>query len=111
MTRTVLAIVAATLLAGSAHAEQLPPSGVIADITIACPKDEDFRRYGILLTDDVSAAILFKNDHACVTLQPKTFVKIDRGSMAREFSLVCVRPRGLYDCLWTYAAHVTATQP
>lgn len=97
------------LLTGSAtesYAQPQSQSAHTVDITIACPKEEDFVRYATLLLDDVSAAVLFKNDHGCVTLPIGMFVKIDKGSVQRDFSHVCIRPRGAYDCLWTFAAHI-----
>ena len=98
---------AAAFLAVTSHVyAQTPQSATTIDLTIACPKDEDFSRYAVLITDEVSAAIFFKNEHGCVTLSPGTFVAMDKGSTARPFSHVCIRPRGSYDCLWTFAAHV-----
>jgi hypothetical protein len=82
------------------------PSAMTVDITIACPKEEDFSRYNTLLLDHVSAAIMFKNDHDCVTLATGTFVRVDKGSVQRNFNHVCIRPVGSYDCLWTFAAHI-----
>lgn len=76
------------------------------DVTIACPKEEDFNRYATLLLDDVSAAISFKDDHNCVTLNPGTFVRVDKGSVQRDSNHVCIRPVGSYDCLWTFAGHI-----
>jgi hypothetical protein len=97
-------VIGPSLTAG--HAQS--PSALTADITIACPKDEDFTRYATLLSDDVSAAILFEHDHGCVTLQPGAFVRVDQGSLQRETNHVCIRPTGSYDCFWTFAAHVKA---
>ena len=84
---------------------QSPPARTV-DITIACPKEEDFSRYTTLLLDDISAAIMFKNEHGCLTLAASTFVRIDKGSIQRASSHVCIRPIGSYDCLWTFAAHI-----
>ena len=105
--RLIFALVVFCLssVVGYAQAAQ---SAHTTDITIACPKDDDFNRYATLLLDDVSAAILFKNDHHCVTLAPGTFVRLDQGSLQRESNHVCVRPVGSYDCLWTFAGHIKA---
>ncbi|MDR3421504.1 MAG: hypothetical protein P4L80_09740 [Xanthobacteraceae bacterium] len=101
----VLTLLGAAIFCLSHRAARAQPAMTV-DITIACPKEDDFVQYATLLSDDVSAAIAFKNDHNCVTLAPKTFVKIDKGSVQRDYSHVCIRPRGVYDCLWTFAAHV-----
>ncbi len=82
------------------------PSARTADTTIACPKEEDFVRYATLLLDDVSAAIMFKNEHDCITLNPGAFVRVDKGSVQRDSNHVCIRPVGSYDCLWTFAGHI-----
>ncbi len=105
-TATVTLATAAILIAPTAATAQQPQSGVTVDTTIACPKDEDFQRYATLLLDDISAAILFKNDRHCVTLAAGTFVRIDHGSLQKDSNRVCIRPTGSYDCFWTFAGHV-----
>jgi hypothetical protein len=82
MRAAIKAIVAAALMIECSAIEtaaqpKQSPAARTTDTTIACPKDDDFNRYATLLLDDVSAAILFKNDHHCVTLAAGTFVKID----------------------------------
>lgn len=114
MRAALMAIIVAIITTGPAtqsFAQPQPQSAHTVDITIACPKEDDFVRYATLVGDDVSAAILFKNDHGCVTLAVGTFVKIDKGSVQRDFSHVCIRPVGSYDCLWTFAAHIKIDAP
>jgi hypothetical protein len=110
MRSAILFVIATTLVTEcqmtKIAAQPLSQPAHTIDITIACPKDDDFSRYATLLLDDISAAILFKTEHNCVTLPAGIFVKIDKGSVARDFSHVCIRPRGSYDCLWTFAAHI-----
>jgi hypothetical protein len=108
MRAAVMAISVAIITTGAATESSAQPpqsqSAHTVDITIACPKEDDFVRYATLLLDDISAAILFENDHNCVALPTGTFVRVDKGSVQRDFSHVCIRPVGAYDCLWTFAA-------
>lgn len=97
--RAEILIIATVLMiecpATEAAAQSQPARTV--DITIACPKDQDFDRYATLLLD-ISAAVLYKNDHDCVTLPKGMFVRVDQGSVERDFSHDCIRPVGSYDC-------------
>jgi len=84
------------------------PLARTVDRAVSCPKETEFERYATLLTDDVSAAILFYHDHGCVMLAADTVVRIDKGSLQSPSNHVCIRPVGSYECLWTFAGHVQA---
>ena len=118
MSRTVprTALVALMIWGGTAAVERTAASAESAaalttDIAVACPTEAGFERYATLVTEDVSAAISYAADHGCISVPPGTVVRIDQGSTVREFSHVCVRPVGSYDCFWTFAAHIKATAP
>ena len=95
------------LAIGGAGAQPLPAHTI--DRAVSCPKEEDFGRYAALVADDVSAAILFYHDHGCVMMDAQTFVKIDKGKLQNPSGHVCIRPVGSYDCFWTFAGHVKAS--
>jgi hypothetical protein len=81
------------------------------DITTACQNEDDFSLYATLLKDDVTAAIMFRNDHSCTVFSAHTLVRIDHGVLMPETTHVCIRPVGPFVCYWTFAAHVELVPP
>jgi hypothetical protein len=106
--RQILPAIAMLALASATAGAQPARTGVTVDMAVACPKEADFTRYATLTVDDMAAAIAFKDAHGCVTLPVGAAVRIDDGSLQRDFSHVCVRPVASPECFWTYAAHIKA---
>ena len=109
-------IVAIALIAATTTAWALdgPPSrgdiGIMRDTFTACPKREDLEQILHLFdqNDGMAAGLATLEGH-CVILDKGTVATIEQ---TKFLSLnICVRPRGMPRCVWTWGAMFTVTKP